>query len=393
MDFGSTFTKLLLVDPQAGAILARAYRPTTVGEGVEVGLRAGLADLALDAGPGGAELVRRASPRLACSSAAGGLRMVAVGLVRELTAAAATAAALGAGARLLRTYSHRLTPDEVAGIGAARPDVLLLAGGTDGGDRQTLLHNAAALAVLPQGTAGPLVVAGNKEVTGDAVATLRRAGHDARPAPNVLPSLGRLEVAPAQEAIRQVFLERIVHRKGLHGALAHLDGIVLPTPAAVLNAAALLRESPAWPQGFLGEAWPQGLLEDGPPADGAAPAGLGLAGDLVIVDVGGATTDVHSAGDGTPSRPEVYLQGLPEPRLKRTVEGDLGLRVSAPSTWEAISGRWGPAGLPAPPPPPGTPAPAPEKAARAVWAARTTSGPAWKPTPPIPGSSPPSRAT
>ena len=162
----------------------------------------------------------------------------------------------------------------MAGIGAARPDVLLLAGGTDGGDRQTLLHNAAALAALPHGTAGPLVVAGNKEVTGDAVATLRRAGHDARPAPNVLPSLGRLEVAPAQEAIRQVFLERIVHRKGLHGALAHLDGIVLPTPAAVLGAAALLRESPAWPQGFLGEAWPQGLLEDGPHADGAAPAGL-----------------------------------------------------------------------------------------------------------------------
>jgi hypothetical protein len=329
VDFGSTFTKLLLVDPQAGTILARAYRPTTVGEGVEVGLRAGLADLALDAGPGGADLVRRASPRLACSSAAGGLRMVAVGLVRELTAAAATAAALGAGARLLRTYCHRLTPEEVGAIGAARPDVLLLAGGTDGGDRQTLLHNAAALAALPRGTAGPLVVAGNKEATAPAVATLRRAGHDARPAPNVLPSLGRLDVAPAQEAIRQVFLERIVHRKGLDGALAHLDGIVLPTPAAVLSAAALLRDSPAGP--------------------------AGTDGDLVIVDVGGATTDVHSAGDGTPTRPEVYLQGLREPRLKRTVEGDLGLRLSAPSTWEAITGRWGPAGLPAPPLP-GVPA-------------------------------------
>ena len=340
MDFGSTFTKLLLVDPHSGVILARAYRPTTVEEGVEVGLQAGLADLAQDAGPGGDALVRRASPRLACSSAAGGLRMVAVGLVRELTAAAATAAALGAGARLLRTYSHRLTPDEVEGIGAARPDVLLLAGGTDGGDRQTLLHNAAALAALPRGTAGPLVVAGNKEVTADAVATLRRAGHDARPAPNVLPSLGRLEVAPAQEAIRQVFLERIVHRKGLDGALAHLDGIVLPTPAAVLSAAALLRESPTWPQG---------LLEDDAHAEGAGPAGpRRAAGDLVIVDVGGATTDVHSAGDGTPIRPEVYLQGLPEPRLKRTVEGDLGLRVSAPSTWEAITGRWGPAGPPLP---------------------------------------------
>jgi uncharacterized protein (TIGR01319 family) len=326
VDFGSTFTKLLLVDPERGAVLARAYRPTTARQGVEVGLRAGLEDLGATTDP---ELVRRASPRLACSSAAGGLRMVAIGLVRDLTAAAATAAALGAGARLLATYCHRLSPDEVAAVAAHRPDVLLLAGGTDGGDRQTLIHNAAALAGLPPRTLGPLVVAGNKEATPEAVAILGRAGHDARPAANVLPSLGRLEVAPAQEAIRRVFLERIVRSKGLDGALAHLDGVVLPTPAAVLRAAALLRDSPAG----------------------------GPFGDLVVVDLGGATTDVHSAGEGAPARPEVYLRGLPEPRLKRTVEGDLGLRLSAPSTWEAIAARWGTAGLPVSPlPGDGTPA-------------------------------------
>ena len=307
VDFGSTFTKLLLVDPREGVVLARASRPTTVAAGVEVGLRAGLDDLARAAG---AALLAEASPRLACSSAAGGLRMVAVGLVRELTAAAAAAAALGAGARLLTTYCHRLTAEEVAAVGAQRPDVLLLAGGTDGGDRETLLHNAAALAALPPDALGPLVVAGNKEATPLAVAGLRRAGHDARPAANVLPALGRLEVGPAQEAIRRIFLEHIVHRKGLDGALAHLDGVVLPTPAAVLRAADLLAE--------------------------------GGGRDLVIVDVGGATTDVHAATAGAPARPEVYVQGLPEPRLKRTVEGDLGMRVSAPSTWEAITARWGP---------------------------------------------------
>jgi uncharacterized protein (TIGR01319 family) len=335
-------------------VLARAYRPTTASQGVEVGLRAGLEDLGAATDP---DLVRRASPRLACSSAAGGLRMVAIGLVRDLTAAAATAAALGAGARLLATYCHRLSPDEVAAVAAHRPDVLLLAGGTDGGDRQTLLHNAAALAALPPGSLGPLVVAGNKEATPEAVAILGRAGHDARPAANVLPALGRLEVAPAQEAIRRVFLERIVHSKGLDGALAHLDGVVLPTPAAVLRAAALLRDGPTGPTGPTGP----------PGSAGPGPAGS-PSGDLVVVDLGGATTDVHSAGEGAPARPEVYVQGLPEPRLKRTVEGDLGLRLSASSTWEAIAARWGTAGLPLSPLPGGTPIDAGDHLAR--YAAR-----------------------
>lgn len=322
VDFGSTFTKLLLVDLPSGDILARASHPTTVREGVQVGLRAGMAALAAAAGRQGDRLVRRATPRLACSSAAGGLKMIAIGLVPDLTVAAATRAALGAGANLLATYCHRLTTDDVNDLAQHRPDVVLLTGGTDGGDRAVLLHNARGLAELPRTALGPIIVAGNKEATPGAVETLRSSGHDARPAANVLPELGTLRIEPAQAAIRDVFLERIVQSKGLDLALRDLDGIVAPTPAAVLRAAE--------------------LLADGPPdtvraLTAQAPGPLG---HLVVVDVGGATTDVHSVGDGGPTRPNVYRRGIPEPRAKRTVEGDLGLRVSAGSLWRAIQDQW-----------------------------------------------------
>src|SRR5690606_1530315 len=52
-------------------------------------------------------------------------------------------------------------------------------------------------------------------------------------------------------------------------------------------------------------------------------------GDTVVVDIGGATTDVHSGASGTPTLPGVVQRGLPELWLKRTVEGDLGMRINA----------------------------------------------------------------
>jgi uncharacterized protein (TIGR01319 family) len=115
----------------------------------------------------------------------------------------------------------------------------------------------------------------------------------------VMPELNSLNVEPARAAIRDVFASRIVDAKGIAGARRFLDGgVVLPTPAAVLEAARLLAAE---------------------------------LGDLVVVDVGGATTDVHSVGTGEPSDPSVIVQGLPQPVAMRTVEGDLGLRVNAPS--------------------------------------------------------------
>ncbi|HID86412.1 MAG TPA: MutL protein [Anaerolineae bacterium] len=190
------------------------------------------------------------------------------------------------------------------------PDIILLAGGTDGGEAKTILHNAVMLTTSSLRV--PVVVAGNKAVGGRVMDILRWHGMDARLTENVMPRLNALNVEPAQQAIRQVFLERIVEAKGLDRAEAMLEAVAMPTPAAVLAGARLLAD---------------GL------ADGEEEPGWG---ELLVVDVGGATTDVHSVAEGTPTRSDVLYRGLPEPRLKRTVEGDLGLRVNAPSLLAAL---------------------------------------------------------
>lgn len=294
IDFGSTYTKLTALDLASGRLLGKGQGPSTVTTDVTLGVDRALADL--EARLGGLPPFRH---RLASSSAAGGLRMVTVGLVPELTAQAARYAALGAGAKVVGVFSHRLTPDDLEAVRGLTPDILLLAGGTDGGNSAVIRDNARALAGAGLGC--PVVLAGNRVAAPGAAADLRAAGLEVTVAGNVMPDLGRLEVEPAREAIRQVFLARIVHAKGIDRARAYTD-VLMPTPTAVLAGARLLSEGHGdWP-------------------------GLG---DVVVVDVGGATTDVHSVCSGLPSRPGVVMRGLPEPRLKRTVEGDLGMRHNA----------------------------------------------------------------
>ncbi len=140
IDFGSTYTKLRAIDLERRRILGSGQGPSTVTSDIMVGMRAALADLEKRLGK-----LPRFKYRLASSSAAGGLRMVTVGLVRELTAEAARRAALGAGARLVGTFANRLTRTDVEQIVALAPDILLLAGGTDGGNSEVILYNAAAL--------------------------------------------------------------------------------------------------------------------------------------------------------------------------------------------------------------------------------------------------------
>jgi conserved hypothetical protein len=232
IDFGSTFTKLTVVDVEEARLAAQAVAPTTP-EDVTVGLRQGLARLA-------AQGVREKDLRLrlACSSAAGGLRMVAVGLVPELTAEAARRAALGAGARVVATLAYKLSASDAQRIKELAPDIVLLAGGTDGGNRDGLLANAQRLAEAR--ITAPVVVAGNREAAGEAAALLAAAGIAVRVADNVMPELGVLQVEPARAAIRELFLERIVQAKGLDAARRYVEDVVMPTPAAVLAAAELL---------------------------------------------------------------------------------------------------------------------------------------------------------
>ena len=298
IDFGSTYTKLRAVDLELRRLLGAGQGPSTVATDVNTGMRAALADLERRCGG-----LPRFRYRLASSSAAGGLRMVTVGLVRELTAEAARQAALGAGAKLVGSFAYRLNSADLEAIEHLAPDIVLLAGGTDGGNREVVLHNAAELAASP--LACPIVYAGNRDALDEA--RRRLAGKAAIFARNVMPEFNQLDIEPARDAIRSVFIDRIVHAKGIDRAAAGFDRVLMPTPAAVLEGARLL-------------------------ADGL-PGTPGL-GSLMLVDPGGATTDVHSVAEGEPA-PGVIRVGLPEPRVKRTVEGDLGMRHSAVSTAEA----------------------------------------------------------
>lgn len=301
IDFGSTYTKLRAVDLSGPQLLASGQGPSTVATDITLGLRAALKDLEQHLGQ-----LPPFRYRLASSSAGGGLRMVTVGLVRELTAEAARQAALGAGAKLVGTFAYQLTRADLDRIVALAPDILLLAGGTDGGNTEVIIGNARALAGAP--IRCPIVVAGNRVAADEVRTVLEGAGKPVVNTDNVMPEFGALAIEPAREAIRQVFINRIVHAKGIDRAQSMFDEVLMPTPAAVLEGARLLSE---------GHGKHTGL------------------GPLLVVDIGGATTDVHSVCEGKPTHEGVVLQGLPEPYLKRTVEGDLGMRHNAAAILEA----------------------------------------------------------
>lgn len=302
IDFGSTYTKLRAVDLAQARIVASGQGPSTVASDVTIGMTQALADL--ERRMGRLPIFRH---RLASSSAAGGLKMVTVGLVKELTAEAARVAALGAGAKLVGTYAYRLTKTDIEAILGQSPDILLLAGGTDGGNRDVVLHNAARLAA--SGLACPVIVACNRDVADEVGETLSGSGRKILVAGNVMPAYGVLDIEPARAAIRDIFIAHIVHAKGIDRAAAMFDAVLMPTPAAVLEGARLL-------------------------ADGTeAEDGLGA---LAVVDIGGATTDVHSIATGAPEGDGVTPLGLPEPYAKRTVEGDLGMRHNARTIVETV---------------------------------------------------------
>ena len=298
IDFGSTNTKLTAVDLDEERILGTAAAYTTIETDIGDGLAKGLA--ILEEKTGKLDYFQT----FACSSAAGGLRMIASGLVPELTSEAAKLASLGAGAKIIGLYSFQMTEDDIDEIRKAKPDIFLLVGGTDGGNTECILHNARMLSTLDPNF--PVVIAGNRTAARECQKILEK--FETYVCPNVMPKFGTLNIEPTQKQIRDIFLNRIVQAKGLSKAAALLSDIMMPTPSAVLQAMELLSE------GCEGE------------------AGIG---DLVAVDVGGATTDIYSMADGMPEGFNTVYKGLPEPFSKRTVEGDIGMRYSIHGIVEA----------------------------------------------------------
>ncbi|MET8150210.1 glutamate mutase L [Actinoplanes sp. NPDC049668] len=294
VDVGSTYTKACLVDLGGGVLLGRAEVPTTSDTDVLTGLDHAVAQLG---GAGDARLY-------VCSSAGGGLRLAVVGYESLVTAEAGHRVGLSAGAQVVHVAAGPLDGRAVAALRASRPDVILLVGGTDGGDGEVLLHNARRLGTSRLRV--PVVVAGNADVRDEAAAVLAARGIPATVTGNVLPRIGELDPGPARAAIREVFLRHVIGGKRLSRGTRFASLVRAATPDAVLAGVELL-------------------------ADGT---GAGV----LVVDVGGATTDVYSALVPDPEAETSPRRDVAGTLWRsRTVEGDLGVGVGAPGVVAAAA--------------------------------------------------------
>ncbi|MCX6461133.1 MAG: glutamate mutase L [Actinobacteria bacterium] len=293
IDVGSTFTKGLLVD-SAGTMLAAADHRTTSDTDVLIGLDAVVAALESAAGAVADEV--RVS-----SSAGGGLRLAVVGHERAISAQAGFRVGLSAGSRVVHVAAGMLDSARVSELKQSRPDIVLLVGGTDGGNEQVIRHNAAVLA--KRGPRVPYVVAGNVEARADIVALLEEGGRTAMPADNVIPRIGVLDPGSAREAIRSLFVSHVIGGKGLSRGTRFASMVSGATPDIVMRAVELLADGT---DSFPG------------------------VGDVMVVDVGGATTDVYSVVSPDPAAEHEETDDVVgQWHAARTVEGDLGMRWSA----------------------------------------------------------------
>lgn len=298
VDIGSTYTKLTYVDAEERKIIEKAKSITTIKTSVIEGFRNALNEIESKIGKIEYDKV------LTCSSAAGGLKMVAVGLGANLTAEASKRAALGAGARVLKTFSYELDAKKIKEIENLKPDIILLSGGTNFGNKFNILHNAKMLSKLNLDI--PIIIAGNEQVSNQVAEILNK--FETHITKNVMPTVNELNADPTRSIIREIFMNRITIAKGLLEYKNEVGEVLMPTPDAVLQAARLLSEGIENEKGF---------------------------GDLILIDIGGATTDVHSIGFGLP-KGDIRFEGLKEPIDKRTVEGDLGMRYSSMSLYESV---------------------------------------------------------
>ena len=298
IDFGSTYTKVTAVDLDTEEILGTSQSFTTIETDINDGLNNAVKLLREQIGD------IEFSEQYACSSAAGGLKMVSIGLVPELTMKAAKMASLGAGAKVMKTYAYQLTEADLEEIDEINPDIVLLTGGIDGGNKEVIVYNAGVLAKSKRNF--PIVYAGNRNCASTCKEILK--DKNVFICENVMPQLEQPNVEPAQKQIREIFLQEIVKAKGLSDAEKLIGDILMPTPSAMLTAMKLLAKGTRHEEGI---------------------------GDLVGVDLGGATTDIYSMCQGLPAQSGTVLKGLRETYAKRTVEGDIGMRYSIKGIVEA----------------------------------------------------------
>ncbi|HEX5204313.1 glutamate mutase L [Paractinoplanes rhizophilus] len=294
VDVGSTYTKACRIDLSTGVMLGRAEVPTTAASDVLAGLDAAVAAVSDD----------KTDHLYVCSSAGGGLRLAVVGYEALVTAEAGHRVGLSAGAQVVHVASGLLDGRAVTALRASRPDVILLVGGTDGGDSSVLMHNARRLSTSRLRV--PVVVAGNADTSHLAAGLLAARNISVTVTGNVLPRIGVLDPGPARAAIRDVFLRHVIGGKRLSRGGRFASLVRAATPDAVLAGVELLADL----------------------------TGTGV----LVVDVGGATTDVYSA-----LVPDAELTEGPRRDVAgtlwraRTVEGDLGVAAGAAGTVAAAT--------------------------------------------------------
>jgi len=295
VDFGSTFTKAALVDVGSGTLVGTTSHRTTIDTDILDGYDACLGALRADHPEvDGAKV-------LACSSAGGGLRVAVVGNEELVTAEAGRRVALSSGGKVVHVVALAADAHPLPGLLASRPDVVLLVGGTDGGNTEALLAGARMLAGARWAT--PVVVAGNVDAREDVAGLLAGSTTPYVLADNVVPRIGVLAPGSARAAIREMFLAHVIGGKHLSSRADFAAMVRGPTPDFVLTGVEVLAAT--------------------------------LARDVVVVDVGGATTDVHSVVDLDPEDATLGREVVATTPVTRTVEGDLGMRWSAVTTVES----------------------------------------------------------
>ncbi|HHO50432.1 MAG TPA: methylaspartate mutase [Deltaproteobacteria bacterium] len=227
---------------------------------------------------------------ISTSSAGGGLQVVVGGVVRSMSAESAMRAALGAGAIVMDTFAtndKRQAHEQIERIRQLRPDMILLAGGVDGGTRKHVVSMAERIrAARPRTRLGggynlPIIFAGNDEVRDDIEALL--AGVSALEiVDNVRPVMETENLDPARDKIHDLFMEHVMAQApGYAKLMGWANAPIMPTPGAV----GLIMQTIARRRGI----------------------------NVLGVDIGGATTDVFSVFDG---------------HFNRTVSANLGMSYS-----------------------------------------------------------------
>lgn len=302
IDFGSTFTKATVVSTKKKRIICATLTPSTVREDAKIGLNICYQRIRKYIGAEAFEGARK----LATSSAAGGLRMIVVGLTKNLSISAGRNAAFSAGAKIIKTYTGLLNEESIEQISESDVEIILLCGGFEGGNESGVIHNAEMLSKCRKNV--PIIYSGNSRVIHEIRRIFLVNQKECSVVSNIIPEVGKVNSGSAEELVRQVFMDRITGMKGLAKIRNEVEEVLMPTPASVLKAGELLSRGTESEKGI---------------------------GPVMIVDIGGATTDVYTHADSLLYENAKYV-GVPEPYSKRSVEGDLGMRESSANVIEEI---------------------------------------------------------